>query len=428
MSEAVPLYTENQTQPLLNEGSADETPLLIIDEDKAELIEVAYDYDLFDDTNASLLEFYKCGICHNVSRMPYNLRCAHLFCGACLRQHQALKKSEHIQDEEALLIHMCPVCKQTVRDVDTDPQALMLNMHVKQIVESTSMCCPHRSSGCDKRVVIGIDERNLQAHLRECGWVICADCQDSVKRTDLDEHATNTCKRRRVVCQFCGVTYHAPDLEMHLAEKIVVEGVPIEQLVYRCASAVDCTNGCSAIIPTAELTDHKFVCPSEVLPCEFGERHLVTCTEHIQRGHMLAHLREHIQGNLVSKVRALETQQQQAMQSIQKLERRLARQSHVKIQPSNETTRMVGAGADAGDGSGTGANSAATHFYIDQGDAQISITVNVVATNATTSGSATARVSVPKRARSVEEGAELSPTAKRLALRQVEGAKTSLEQ
>ncbi|KAI6658048.1 TNF receptor-associated factor 5-like [Oopsacas minuta] len=117
-----------------------------------------------------------------------------------------------------------------------------------------------------------------EKHLNNCNSFVveCTDCNDFVARGEYDNHKTNTCVFREVVCKFCERQVKAKDMKKH---NEVCDDYPIS-----------CPNNCGDEFQRCQLSKHKSKCQFEEISCPYTE---YGCkVKSILRKDLLAHKKE----------------------------------------------------------------------------------------------------------------------------------------
>jgi len=181
-------------------------------------------------------DMFVCKICHHPSREPYlSVCCGHTFCKSCL-------------DGPSLCVS-CPMCRE-------QPFTTVPNKQNKRAINSLQIYCINREKGCNWKGEVS----NASDHLENssgCQFedVICYNqCGATFERWYLLEH-TQTCPRRMVVCQHCGVA----------GEFQIIEGNHKEA----CPKfPLSCPNSCGVIeIFREDIKSHRNICPLEEVSC-----------------------------------------------------------------------------------------------------------------------------------------------------------------
>ncbi|AYV80504.1 MAG: TNF receptor-associated factor 5-like [Harvfovirus sp.] len=131
---------------------------------------------------------YDCLICHQLPRKPANLKCCgKIYCYECL---------------EKLLIGSprCPICRKTQRITD-----IVLNPYILEKINGLTIKCPNQR--CKELMVIGVDGRNVKAHLDKCSYTQCecSGCSKIFNKKTYIDHLTadNKCPYRFIICVPC---------------------------------------------------------------------------------------------------------------------------------------------------------------------------------------------------------------------------------
>lgn len=211
----------------------------------------------------------QCLICQLPLREPVLTRCGHRFCRQCLEKHMASQES-HKQGLS------CPVDREELdRQKDIFPDKA-----TERKILSFAIKCP--SDGCDWTGEL----REKEDHLSSCSFklVSCTNenCQVTIQRKELEEHATNSCQWRIVVCDHCNESHPKCVIEDH---------------VEKCGKKpVECPNNCGEIIVQAEIVSHtNDNCPLSLVSCPYAQ---MGCNAKIQRKEVEAHLQSTVQLHL----------------------------------------------------------------------------------------------------------------------------------
>ncbi len=212
------------------------------------------DYDFVE----PLPEEYTCSVCLDVLKEPHlTTCCGKHFCKGCI---------ERVVNDE----NPCPLCNQAgfLAVIDKGVERRVLSLKVR---------CPNKELGCNW---VG-EMRDRQGHLDlqkgqcEHRHINCPNsCGDRVPKAELDNHLTDSCSKRKVICQYCNQYSTFGEIEDH--NRSCVE------------FPVKCPNGCSdSEIPRGSLPQHLLQCPFQPVPCEFEG---IGCTTQVRRNEMALHM------------------------------------------------------------------------------------------------------------------------------------------
>jgi len=181
-------------------------------------------------------DMFVCKICHHPSREPYlSVCCGHTFCKSCL--------------DGALLLISCPMCRE-------QPFVTVPNRQNERAIKSLHVYCSNREKGCSWQGEVCNAIDHLE-NSRGCQFedIICSNqCGTTFERWCLLEH-TQTCPRRTVDCQHCGVA----------GEYQFIEGNHKET----CPKfPLSCPNSCGVgEIFRKDVENHRNICPLEKVTC-----------------------------------------------------------------------------------------------------------------------------------------------------------------
>ncbi|TNM90786.1 hypothetical protein fugu_003075 [Takifugu bimaculatus] len=137
---------------------------------------------------------YECPICLMALRNAIQTPCGHRFCKICIEKS--------IRDAG----QRCPVDNEMLSKEQLFPD----NFAKREILSLTVRCS---NPGCTGKMEL----RHLEDHLAHCQFatVPCPHCQQSVRKTILEEHMTAECRRRPVSCPDCIETFVYEERERH---------------------------------------------------------------------------------------------------------------------------------------------------------------------------------------------------------------------
>ena len=250
-------------------------------------------------------EGHSCTICTKVFDEPVLTECCgQHFCKECLENwfQKTQRKSK-----------TCPYCR-------TKNFNYIKDLRLKRDINSLKIFCPNRKEGCDRIFACG----ELDSHLGTCGFVTVTcknNCGISILRINKKQHRKQLCPRRKVTCQYCGVS-----------------GIHIEVTgnhVDTCPNVpLTCPRNCGEReITRKDLGAHKHKCPQEPVQCPFYE---AGCKEKIPRKDLEAHTvsssQQHLQLVMTTTLRnyaqlkvqhdGLTKQHQELQQKFDEIERR----------------------------------------------------------------------------------------------------------
>ncbi|KAA8595774.1 hypothetical protein FQN60_011065, partial [Etheostoma spectabile] len=137
---------------------------------------------------------YECPICLMALRNAIQTPCGHRFCKHCIEKS--------IRDTG----QRCPVDNERLLEDQLFPDNF-----AKREILSLTVRCPN--SGCAEKMEL----RSLENHLKQCQFatVPCPQCQQSVRKSHLEEHTTVECQRRPVSCPDCVACFVYEESELH---------------------------------------------------------------------------------------------------------------------------------------------------------------------------------------------------------------------
>ncbi|XP_068433284.1 TNF receptor-associated factor 6 [Clinocottus analis] len=200
---------------------------------------------------------YECPICLMALRNAIQTPCGHRFCKNCIEKS--------IRDTG----QRCPV--DNVRLLEDQ---LFPDNFAKREILSLTVRCPN--SGCDEKMEL----RQLETHLARCQFatVPCSQCQQSVRKSHLDEHKTLECQRRPMSCPYCVAHFYYEDRELH------------EQ---QCPFASVKCQYCEMDLIRDQIKSHcDTECPKAPIACNFST---FGCKKSMQRHDLAQHMQEFTQ-------------------------------------------------------------------------------------------------------------------------------------
>jgi len=181
-------------------------------------------------------DMFICKICHHPSREPYlSICCGHTFCKSCLDVGGSYAS--------------CPMCRNV-------PFTTVPNKQNERAIKSLSIFCINREKGCNWQGEVSSVYGHLE-NSKGCQFedVICFNqCGATFERWYLLDHI-QSCPRRTVSCQYCGVA----------GEHRLIEGDHQET----CPKfPLSCPNSCGVgKIFRENIENHRIICPLEKVPC-----------------------------------------------------------------------------------------------------------------------------------------------------------------
>ncbi|XP_062512459.1 TNF receptor-associated factor 4-like [Corticium candelabrum] len=189
-----------------------------------------------------LIDLWKCPICLLAAREPKLTECGHQFCTECLGP---------LMGGNTL---SCPVCRKSLNKSQVYPNNMM-----KREILSLKIECDQCKKGCTWQGEL----RQREEHNKQCGYVpeACStNCGQSVMRKDMDNHRRQVCRRRVVVCSYCGTgcTWQG---ELRLRE----------QHNKQCGYVPEaCSNDCGQSVMRKDMDNHRRqVCRRRIVVCSY---------------------------------------------------------------------------------------------------------------------------------------------------------------
>lgn len=126
-----------------------------------------------------------CVICLNVVVSPPVLKCSHLLCFQCFLKIDI----DPVYGRQCP--HKCSGHNYPVMFARTHKRVFQLNRFAVSLIESSTIQCRHRATGCQSEFVIGFEYRGLRQHEQECAFatVTCAPCGQTGLRNAMTKHA-----------------------------------------------------------------------------------------------------------------------------------------------------------------------------------------------------------------------------------------------
>lgn len=200
---------------------------------------------------------YECPICLMALRNAIQTPCGHRFCKNCIEKS--------IRDTG----QRCPVDNERLSEDQLFPDNF-----AKREILSLTVRCPN--SGCADKMEL----RHLENHLEQCQFATepCPQCQQSVRKSHLEEHTTKECQRRPVSCPDCVASFVYEDRELH------------EQ---QCPFASVKCQYCEMDLIRDQMESHCDTdCPKAPIACNFS---IFGCKERMLRHNLAQHMQEFTQ-------------------------------------------------------------------------------------------------------------------------------------
>lgn len=200
---------------------------------------------------------YECPICLMALRNAIQTPCGHRFCKNCIEKS--------IRDTG----QKCPVDNEMLSEDQLFPDNF-----AKREILSLTVRCPN--SGCSDKMEL----RHLDNHLTQCQFATepCPQCQQSVRKSHLEEHTTVECPRRPVSCPDCVAFFVYEERELH------------EQ---QCPFANVKCQYCGMDLIRDQMESHCDTdCPKAPIACNFSA---FGCKERMQRHNLAQHMQEFTQ-------------------------------------------------------------------------------------------------------------------------------------
>ncbi|KAF3686717.1 TNF receptor-associated factor 6 [Channa argus] len=200
---------------------------------------------------------YECPICLMALRNAIQTPCGHRFCKNCIEKS--------IRDTG----QRCPVDNEMLSEDQLFPDNF-----AKREILSLTVCCPN--GGCSEKMEL----RHLEHHLAQCEFstVLCSQCQQSIRKSHLEEHKTSDCQKRLIECPDCVENFVYEERELH------------EQ---RCPFANVKCQYCEMDLIRDQMGSHCDTdCPKAPIACNFS---VFGCKEKMQRHNLAQHMQEFTQ-------------------------------------------------------------------------------------------------------------------------------------
>ncbi|XP_054625686.1 TNF receptor-associated factor 6 [Dunckerocampus dactyliophorus] len=200
---------------------------------------------------------YECPICLMALRNAIQTPCGHRFCKSCIEKS--------IRDTG----QRCPVDNEMLLEDQLFPDNF-----AKREILSLTVRCPN--AGCTDKMEL----RRLENHLAHCPFATmpCPQCQQSVRKTCIEEHKTIECPRRPMTCPDCVASFVYEEKELH------------EQL---CPFANIKCQYCELDLIRDQMDSHCDTdCPKAPIACTFSP---FGCKERMQRHNLAQHMQDFTQ-------------------------------------------------------------------------------------------------------------------------------------
>ncbi|XP_056268320.1 TNF receptor-associated factor 6 [Pseudoliparis swirei] len=200
---------------------------------------------------------YECPICLMALRNAIQTPCGHRFCKNCIEKS--------IRDAG----QRCPVDNARLLEKQLFPDNF-----AKREILSLTVCCPN--ADCEEKMEL----RQLETHLARCQFATapCPQCQQSVRTSRLEEHATAECRRRPATCPDCGAHFYYEERELHGQQ---------------CPFASVTCQYCGTDLIRDQIESHCDTdCPKAPIACNFST---FGCKERMQRHDLAEHMQEFTQ-------------------------------------------------------------------------------------------------------------------------------------
>ncbi|XP_068731080.1 TNF receptor-associated factor 3-like [Montipora capricornis] len=180
-----------------------------------------------------------CPICERAFNEPWQTSCGHRFCKNCL---DGLEGPDIIR---------CPVDGEELQR-----DGFFRDKCCEREVLNLPCFCPYKGRGCEWRGEL----RYQKAHETSCqyGDAQCQACGETIQRKDLQEHASNACINRAVICPHCGGNVRQSNMKDHLE---ICPKFPIS-CIFNCGQEG---------IPRDTMNEHVIThCPNAEHSCPFS--------------------------------------------------------------------------------------------------------------------------------------------------------------
>ena len=195
-----------------------------------------YDYEFVNTPPERLV----CKICHIPCRDAHLTGCcgAH-FCRSCLQQ---VRRGRSVS-------RACPMCR-------AERYETFQNKEANREIRALHVYCLNERNGCTWSGEVNDVKKHVDADCQFVDMPCPSKCGMKLKRQCIQSHLAKDCPCH---CQYCGFT--GRKMEVASRHKKNCSQYPLP-----------CPNNCEmGVVPTAEMADHKKVCPLEVVACEYYE-------------------------------------------------------------------------------------------------------------------------------------------------------------
>ncbi|XP_067104831.1 TNF receptor-associated factor 6 [Osmerus mordax] len=200
---------------------------------------------------------YECPICLMALRAAVQTPCGHRFCRSCIEKS--------IRDTG----QRCPVDNEILLENQLFPDNF-----AKREILSLTVRCPNKD--CIEKMEL----RHLESHVNQCQYatVPCPLCQESVWKSQLEEHTSLQCQRRPVSCPDCVASFVYEESELHKQ---------------RCPFANVSCQYCDMELIRDQLESHcDMDCQKAPIACPFSK---FGCRERMLRHDLAQHMQEFTQ-------------------------------------------------------------------------------------------------------------------------------------
>ncbi|CAH3034357.1 unnamed protein product [Pocillopora meandrina] len=149
--------------------------------------------------NSAVDSRYLCLLCKNILKDPVQTGCGHVYCTSCIPR---LKRDDGT--------YICLVDKTPFAADQIFPDNFM-----KREVLSLVVTCPNSPDGCKWKGEVRYIEKHRSTCPEEKENCSNRNCQERVKRSDLQRHQEHECPYRTQQCQLCGDSMAAAVLKTH---------------------------------------------------------------------------------------------------------------------------------------------------------------------------------------------------------------------
>uniref|UniRef100_A0A7M5VA19 Uncharacterized protein n=1 Tax=Clytia hemisphaerica TaxID=252671 RepID=A0A7M5VA19_9CNID len=270
-----------------------------------------YDVELANGEENSVI----CPICLHVLREPMQaVDCGHRFCRTCVDQ---LVRNANGR-------YTCPE--------DRSVMTLFQDRGREREIMSLLVKCRNVRNGCHWSHEL----RHLETHQSECGYeethCVITLCSKRVQRRLLEQHHSEECDYRLVICLYCSDEYMHYDEEEHITD---------------CDRLPLCCDHCSvADIPRNEMETHLTNCMKVPRPCPFQP---IGCEEKFVLEELPLHQERAKEKHIALMVPKLNEVHQTITTQTQLLVEQGQLINHQQIEITNLSVRMASYQADIGD-------------------------------------------------------------------------------